>query len=202
MTKILAASDIHGDRKAIERIVKRAGENKVDVVVLCGDILLSDFDADNMVGLLADNGIETLIIPGNHETDATVEFLSALYKPLIKNIHCKTHVKNDVGFFGCGGANIGLFQLDDAYTKNKLKYSHEIIKNLNKKIMVTHAPPFDTKVDDLGVPAGSEGVREAIEELQPDLCLCGHIHETAGLTDRIGRTKIINVGKNGVIIDI
>jgi Icc-related predicted phosphoesterase len=45
-------------------------------------------------------------------------------------------------------------------------------------------------------------VRRVIEETNPDLCICGHIHETFGKHDQIGNTKIINVGPKGVIINI
>jgi Icc-related predicted phosphoesterase len=36
-------------------------------------------------------------------------------------------------------------------------------------------------------------VREFIEEQQPELCLCGHIHESRA-EDRIGKTHVINPG--------
>ena len=40
---------------------------------------------------------------------------------------------------------------------------------------------------------GSTAVREFIEENQPDICLCGHIHEARAM-DRIGRTLVVNPG--------
>ena len=40
---------------------------------------------------------------------------------------------------------------------------------------------------------GSTAVREFIEEAQPDICLCGHIHESRAV-DRIGRTVVVNPG--------
>ena len=40
---------------------------------------------------------------------------------------------------------------------------------------------------------GSTAVREFIEEVQPDVCVCGHIHESRGV-DRIGRTVVVNPG--------
>jgi uncharacterized protein len=44
-------------------------------------------------------------------------------------------------------------------------------------------------------PAGSTAVREAIEQVQPQLSLHGHIHESAGIR-RIGRTIAINPGSD------
>ena len=69
--------------------------------------------------------------------------------------------------------------------------------------MITHIPPYKTTLDDIGwASAGSEGVRRAIKQLKPDFCLCGHIHETFGKEDWIGKTRVINVGDKGKIIEI
>ena len=38
------------------------------------------------------------------------------------------------------------------------------------------------------------GLRRFIEERQPDLFICGHIHEDRGEA-KIGSTKVINVGE-------
>jgi Icc-related predicted phosphoesterase len=40
---------------------------------------------------------------------------------------------------------------------------------------------------------GSSTVRKFIEEVQPDVCLTGHIHE-AKAEDQIGKTRIVNPG--------
>ena len=46
------------------------------------------------------------------------------------------------------------------------------------------------------------GVRDAILELKPDIHICGHIHETQGIEEIIGKTRVINVGKSGKIIEL
>jgi Icc-related predicted phosphoesterase len=40
---------------------------------------------------------------------------------------------------------------------------------------------------------GATVVRRIVEREQPDLVLCGHLHESRGL-DEIGRTRIVNPG--------
>jgi Icc-related predicted phosphoesterase len=40
---------------------------------------------------------------------------------------------------------------------------------------------------------GSSVIRTFIEREQPDLVLCGHIHESRGV-DEIGETQIVNPG--------
>jgi Icc-related predicted phosphoesterase len=65
-------------------------------------------------------------------------------------------------------------------------------------IFMTHTPPFQTNVDKVssGVSVGSPAVRKFIEDVQPELCITGHIHEARSV-DFIGRTKVINPGNFG-----
>jgi Icc-related predicted phosphoesterase len=65
-------------------------------------------------------------------------------------------------------------------------------------IFMTHTPPFQTITDKLtsGVSVGSPAVRKFIEDVQPEVCITGHIHEARGV-DYIGRTKVINPGNFG-----
>ena len=67
--------------------------------------------------------------------------------------------------------------------------------------MVTHIQPNESIIG-LGMFPGSSGVRKAIEEFNPDFHICGHIHETHGIEEVIGKTKVINVGKTGRIIEL
>jgi Icc-related predicted phosphoesterase len=71
--------------------------------------------------------------------------------------------------------------------------------------MVSHTPPVNTELDNAGGRhVGSEKVREFIERCEPDLMLCGHVHEAKG-QERIGKTVIVNPGmlRNGhALIDL
>ena len=62
-------------------------------------------------------------------------------------------------------------------------------------VLVAHSPPHASACDRLGdgTPVGSTAVREFIERYHPDICLCGHIHESRA-EDRIGHTHVINPG--------
>lgn len=199
--KILAAGDIHGDQRRVKELVRKADKNKVDLVVLCGDIVESELETKNIVGPFVKNNRKVLLIPGNHETIATVDFLAELYDAT--NLHGYSIKINDVGFFGCGSANVGLFSLTEKDIYSTLKKGFEKIKDLKKKIMVTHVHPSGTKIERFSkyVP-GSTGVQRAIKNFKPDVLLCSHVHEAQGIEEKIGRTKIINVGRNGKIIEI
>jgi Icc-related predicted phosphoesterase len=123
--------------------------------------------------------------------------------PETYNIHGYSIVFGDVGFFGIGSGNIGLFEIGEKDVKKILKKAAKGVEKSKGKIMITHVPPYGTKLDNLGwTRAGSKSIREIIEDVQPDYCLCGHIHETFGKEDKIGKTKVINVGRKGKIITI
>ena len=199
--KILAAGDIHGDTGLAEKLAERAKKENVDLVILCGDITQNEQSTENLIGPFVKRNEKVILIPGNHETIATADFLSELYG--IKNLHGYSVKYKGVGLFGCGGANIGLFQLEEGEIYDLLKKGFDKIKYLGKKIMVSHVHPTGTKMEKFTkfLP-GSTGVRKAIDKFHPDIVLCSHVHEAEGIEEKIGKTKIINVGKSGKIIEI
>jgi len=199
--RILAAGDIHGDTSLAERLAERAEKEKCDLVILCGDLTMMERSTDNIIGPFKKRNEKVLIIPGNHETVATADFLAELYG--VKNIHGYSVKYGDVGIFGCGGANIGLFKLEEDEIYDLLKKGFDKIKYLNKKIMATHVHPSESKMEKFTeIFPGSPGVRKAIEAFKPDILLCSHVHEAEGIEEKIGNTKVINVGKKGKIIEI
>jgi uncharacterized protein len=199
--KILAAGDIHGDTGLAEKLAERAEKEKCDLVILCGDLTMMEQSTDNIIGPFKKRHEKVLLLPGNHETVATADFLADLYG--VKNIHGYSVKYSDVGIFGCGGANIGLFQLEEDEIYDLLKKGFNKIKYLEKKIMATHVHPSDSKMEKFtDIFPGSKGVRKAIDKFNPDILLCSHVHEAEGIEEKIGKTKVINVGKKGKIIEI
>ena len=199
--RILAAGDIHGDTSLAERLAERAEKEKCDLVILCGDLTMMEQSTDNIIGPFKKRNEKVLILPGNHETVATADFLAELYG--MKNIHGYSVRYKDVGIFGCGGANIGLFQLEEDEIYGLLKKGFEKIKYLDKKIMATHVHPSESKIGNLtDFFPGSPGVKKAIDSFKPDILLCSHVHEAEGIEEKIGSTRVINVGKKGKIIEI
>ncbi|MBU0615563.1 MAG: metallophosphoesterase [Nanoarchaeota archaeon] len=199
--KILAAGDIHGDVDLAEKLAERAKKENVDLVILCGDLTMQENSTDNIIGPFKKRHEKVLIIPGNHESVATADFLAELYG--VKNIHGYSVKYGDVGIFGAGGANIGVNQLDEKEIYDLLKKGNDKIGYLKKKIMVTHVHPTGTKMEKFtSFFPGSEGVRKAVEKMHPDILLCSHVHEAEGIEEKIGKTKVYNVGKKGRIIEI
>ncbi len=199
--KILAAGDIHGDIELSRRLAEKGAEENVNFVVLCGDLTFAESSIDNLMKPFVEKGQKVVLIPGNHETEATVDFLCQRYDAI--NLHGYSFIYKDVGLFGCGSANIGLFQLNENDFFDILSRGHKYIENAKKKIMVTHCHPSGTLMEKFtSIFPGSSGIRKAVDTLKPDLLLCSHVHEADGIEEKIGNTKIINVGKKGKIIEI
>jgi Icc-related predicted phosphoesterase len=199
--RIFSAGDIHGDTRLAEKLAEEAKGKKADLVVLCGDLTFAERSTDNIIGPFKKRNLKVLLIPGNHESVATADFLAEVYG--VKNIHGYSVKYKDVGIFGAGGANIGIDQLTEKEIYDLLRKGFESIKYLDKKIMVTHVHPSDSRMEKFSqFFPGSTGVRRAIEKFQPDILLCSHVHEAEGLEEKIGKTRVINVGKRGKIIDV
>jgi len=199
--KILAAGDLHGDIDAAKELADTAKKENVDLVVLSGDLTMGEASTEGLIGPFAKAGKKVVLIPGNHESIATTDFLAELYGA--KSLHGYSIYLGDVGLFGCGSANIGIFQLNEKEIFDLLKKGFDRIKSKKKKIMVTHVHPEGSLMAKLTeFFPGSTAVTKAIKELKPDIAICSHVHEAAGLEENIGQTKVFNVGKKGKIIEI
>ncbi len=62
-------------------------------------------------------------------------------------------------------------------------------------VAVIHTPPLNTALDRTmsGAHVGSAGVRAFIEKAQPEVVICGHIHEAVG-EERLGASHVLNPG--------
>jgi len=194
--RILAAGDIHGDTRLARQLAEKAEREKVALVILTGDIT-GIIETQNLIKPFTDRKEKIVFVPGNWDSPETASFLSKFYG--IKNIDDYYVKYKNVGIFGAG--NAGTFSVDEKRTFEKLKKNFKKVKNLEKKIMVTHFHAAGTKSELSGFP-GSSGIRRAIEKFQPDLFISGHIHELEGVEEKIGKTKVINVGRKGKIIEI
>jgi len=199
--KILAVSDIEGDSRLVKKLAERANKENVDLVVLCGDIT-GHVETKDLIKPFRDRKKHVLIIPGNHDAFADIDVIAAQYH--IKNLHGYAAIYEGVGFFGAGGAtNLPFFP--GSITENEildtLKKAHRSIKNVRKKVMVTHMHPEGSISEWSGIP-GSISIKKAIKEFKPDILIHGHIHEASGFEQKIGKTRVLNVGREGMIIEI
>ncbi|MFH1607774.1 MAG: metallophosphoesterase [archaeon] len=199
-TKILAVGDIHGDTGLVKKLVERAKKEDVDLVIIAGDLTLVESSYKNLIGPFTRIKKPVLLIHGNHESIATVDFLAEMYSNT-KNLHGYSFKKDDLGIFGAGGADFGITQISDKKMFETLKKAHKDIKDSKIKIMITHMHPEGSKSEFSGF-RGNSGIRKAIKEFKPELHIHGHIHEAEGADEKIGNTRVINVGKKGMVFEI
>ena len=199
--KILAAGCLHSNSDLIEKLAVQAENENVDLVVLAGDLTFGEASTDNILGPFVKRNKKVALIPGNHETIATADFLAERYGAA--NLHGYGMTQGGIGFFGCGGANVGLFQLTEDEIYSHLKKSHRYVEDARKRIMVTHVHPAESMMEMFSdFVKGSTGVTRAIETFKPDILLCSHVHEASGLEETIGSTRVVNVSKTGKIIEV
>lgn len=199
--RILAASDVEGDSKLVKKLAQRAEKENVDLVVLCGDIT-GWVETEDIIKPFKEKKKHVLVIPGNHDAFADIDVIAAQYN--IKNIHGYAAVYEHVGFFGAGGAaNMPLFPgaITETELFDTLKKAHAGLKNIEKKVMVTHMHPAGSISEWSGIP-GSVSIRKAVLQFKPDILIHGHIHEASGFEQKLGKTKVINVGRQGTVIEV
>ncbi len=189
---ILAFVDIHGNKEKLKEILKRAKDS--DIIICCGDISIWGNDLKYLISELEKTQTISLIIHGNHESEEEMEKVCSNLK-FVKFLHKKTFTFKDYTFFGYGG---GGFSLVDKQFENF--YKSLDLKN-KKLISFTHAPPYGTNLDKLNSLGyrGNKSIRKFIEDLNPLIHFCGHLHESAGKEDKIKNTRIINPGEGKLI---
>lgn len=198
--RVLAAGCIHGDTTLVQKLVDKAERENVDVVLLCGDLTLGQKETRNIIRPFKDKGKRVLFVTGNHDGLVLGNFLASYYDA--KHLHGDYAVYNNVGIFGCGLANIGLDALSDEEFFETLDKGHSKIKDLTKKIMVTHVHPSHTTMEAITGFPGSYGIKKAIDKFQPDFVFCSHLHELSGFEEKIGKTRVINVSRTGKVVEI
>ncbi len=201
--RILAAADFHGMDVVSKELAKKAEKEHVDLVVIAGDVLNFGEYAENMIKPFIDKKLPVLFVPGNHDPPEALEEFPSLYH--IRNINGSYAIVGDVGFFGSGGSTHlphFPFFVTEKETYNNLKKGYEKIRVAQKKIMVTHEHPAKSKLEKFAGIPGSESIKKAIDSFQPDIHICGPIHEMEGFEEKIGKTRLLSVGKQGRIIEV
>jgi uncharacterized protein len=192
--KILAAADIHGDVGIAKKLAEKAKKNKVDLVVLLGDLHGMQGGEDVITPFKKANQ-RVVFVPGNWDSSFEANTLRDLHK--VKNLDGYYATYKGVGIVGIGNPDFQL-ELDEKTTFDKLKKNFDKMKP-RKRILISHLHAAGTKAEFSGFP-GSKGIKKAIDYFQPDFFMSGHIHEAEGLEEKIGKTKVLNVGDKGEII--
>lgn len=188
--KILAFSDIHGNKKAIASIIKVSKTKNPDILICAGDISSPQMSTKEVVKELKKTKKQVLIIHGNHETSREI-----VSDKQVTNLHKNIVNIGGYNFLGFGGGGFSKRDIEfERFTKNVKK------ENI---VLVTHAPPYNTSLDILPMGhVGSISIKNFIKNNKPIIAICGHLHENEGKSEKISKTLIINPGIKGKIIEI
>jgi hypothetical protein len=199
--RLLCLADIHGEGAGLKDVLLRDAAG-VDLIVLAGDLthLGGRAEAEAILAPLLASGIPLVAVAGNMDRDGARGCLDE--KGI--NIHGRGIILGGVGFMGLGGGTPSPFgtpwEITELEAGTILASGLPGIVQAPYKVLVSHAPPRGTKLDRgfTGLHVGSEAVREFLLADSVDLCICGHIHESAG-EDILGRALCVNIGpfKNG-----
>lgn len=193
---VLGLVDIHwSGRSALEL----PDLSEIDLVLLGGD--LTNFRGVEVARRIIDEiraaGPEVLAVCGNCDLPEVEGYLEEEGIALDR----RARVVNDALFVGLsaglpfGGCPYERTETEFAEACTKAREAAEAMTVAGPAILLSHQPPRGTRCDRvLRIKhVGSRSIRRLVEEWQPDLVLCGHIHESRG-RDTIGRSVVINPG--------
>ncbi len=196
--KFLTFVDLHEDQKQLKQLVEMASAKEVNFVICAGDFSTFGRGMRMVFEQFNKLGKKIYFIPGNHEEQQGLMEKAGDYENCI-NLHQRAVKIGEYVFLGYGG---GGFAMEDANFRKIAREWYGKFKG-EKIVLVTHGPPFGTKLDLLGARhVGNKDYRNFIERITPKLVIAGHLHETAGQVDNIGKIKMVNPGWNGMSIEL
>ncbi len=196
---LLCLSDVHGEAAGLDELLSGA---EPDVVIVAGDIthLGGRAEAQAVLAPILSSRARLFAVAGNMDRQTVRGYLGELGVDL----HARGAAVEGVGFMGLGGGTRSPFgtpwELEDGEAARCLAAAFAQITAAPFKVLVSHAPPHGTNLDRgaAGQHFGSGPVREFLLRGSVNLCICGHIHESAG-EDSLGGAQCVNLGpfKNG-----
>jgi Icc-related predicted phosphoesterase len=193
--RIAYVVDVHDRPEAVPRVLAETGP--VDVLVVGGDITTfgTPDDAERAIELWRPLVRHLFAVAGNCDSAA----IDVRLADLGVSIHGRGSAVDGVGFAGASGSPFTPLHTphelpDDEFARHAAT-GLAAIQESRVRILCPHAPPHGTACDRLrtGEHVGSAALRELIEREQPDLVLCGHIHESRAIDD-LGPTRVVNPG--------
>jgi uncharacterized protein len=194
--RVLAFSDVHRDLDQARRLAERARE--VDVVVAAGDFASVHRGLEELIDVLVVIETPTVVVPGNNETDEALRAACSGWRAA-SVLHGEGTVIDGVAFFGLGGG-VPVTPWSWSFDFSEDEAAEKLAACPPGGVLVVHSPPKGYVDGDRHL--GSEAILHAIEDKQPRLTVCGHIHESAGDEASVGNTRVLNAGPAGTVVDL
>lgn len=198
LMKILHFTDPHGNLNVMRKIQAQSAD--VDVVLMTGDLTLMGRDLRKLLTFLNTCVAPVLVIHGNHEDE---DEMRTACSELDNVTFLHEQFVNVKGYWFGAYATSGLRENYPEQEAWVAEHADEI-RAKKPLIWLDHAPPRDTKMDELAEDwhAGSVSLRAFIETFQPLYVFHGHFHETFGMEDMVDDTVIINSGPSGRVVEL
>jgi Icc-related predicted phosphoesterase len=194
--RIIAITDIHNSFKKLQAILSHE-DGTFEAVVLGGDITTfgTASTIEDAIRIAQSFGKPVYAVTGNMDPTTLDDSISQFGV----SINARGVMLKDVGFFGISASPFSPLhtpnEVSEEEIMSRVESGWKDVAAAKIKILVSHTPPHNTRLDVIhsGAHVGSTAVRTFIETHQPDVVICGHIHEASGV-DSIGKTRSINCG--------
>lgn len=196
--RILAFSDLHCDLSGAASLVEQSGE--ADAVVCAGDLASVHSGLEETLAALRSIEVPTVIVPGNNETEEALRRACRDWSSATV-LHGDGCELDGVRFYGLG-AGVPITPWDWSFDLAEEEAATMLEACPGDAVLVVHSPPLGHVDESRGRHLGSAAIRDAIESRSPRLALCGHIHESWGAESAIGETRIVNLGPEGVLLEL
>ena len=187
--------DVHGEVGRIADIPELAD---ADGVIITGDLTKLGGASPAREVIEAVQAVNPVVLAqiGNMDRAEVTDWLAKQGW----NTHlCVRELAPGVALMGLGGSTFTPFGTPSEFPESRfadwLEHMWREARTYRHVVLSVHTPPHDTLCDIVGdgIHVGSSAVRDFILDAQPDVCLCGHIHESRAV-DRLGRTVLVNPG--------
>lgn len=188
--KVLAFSDLHLDDHAADVLLEEAGE--ADLILGAGDFAVRRTGLAPFMARLAPLAGRAIYVPGNNESEAELRAATSATV-----LHGQVVERNGLRIAGIGAA---IPPLPPGLPWDSFDLSEEQAEVMlgdieGCDVLVSHSPPEGVADGHAQLGSlGSRAVRAAVDRLQPQLLICGHIHDSWGVEGTIGRTRVVNLG--------
>jgi len=198
--KLLLFSDVHCSMEHCRELVRKS--LSVDLVIGAGDLGLVREGLRETIEALREIQKPTILVPGNSESREELEEACQDWESATV-LHGSGIELLGTKCYGVGGG-IPVTPFGDwSYDFTEQEATRMLAECPREGILITHSPPKGAvDISSGGQRFGSQAIREAILEKNPLLCVCGHIHESAGNHAKIGNTTVVNAGPNGMLWEI
>jgi len=205
-TKILALGDLHNDVNLAKLVAEKAKKEKVDFVVLNGDLGTFGRTIGGLISPFKEFGIKVMVLPGNHDEPSFFQELIKKYDLI--DLHNKYYLTENGAIIGLGGSVNGPFNIS---SESEIEQNLEMLfrkvsskTKLENSILITHNHPANSLAEKLShhIVHGSKSIHKAIMKFSPKYLAFAHSHESRGLEEQLNKTKIVSVSRSPRIFRI